>query len=163
AYGDAVQDRNAAEEKWHDPAQESNEEPKAPPFTDTKEYFYHTEAIAYELQHPRKVPEAAYQDNMTFNFHKWYETEESDPQYFAYNREQLEKLIDFCLQHNWRPVLITIPVTQVLEEGLLDDYKQVYLYDNLAQVDTQGVEYIDFTTNRQLTENMFLYSNADHF
>ncbi len=158
-----MRERIAAEEKWIDPREATaSAEHKAIPFKETKEYFTYVESIEYELAHPRKIPRATYMDNMNFIFNKWYHTEEFDPAYFAYNRRELEKLIAYCLKNNWRPVLITIPVTSILEDGLLDDYKQVYLYDNLAQTDTQGVEYIDFTTRTDFTDNMTFFSNADH-
>jgi hypothetical protein len=128
----------------------------------TADYYYNVEAIQHELANTTAVETRLYMDNMNFIYHKWYETDEFDPKYFEGNREDLEKLIEYCLEHNWRPVLITIPITHVLQDGLLDDYMQKYLYDNLEKTDLQGVEYIDFSKDERITKNNFLFENADH-
>jgi hypothetical protein len=122
--------------------------------------FYNVEAITDELasaSSPQK-----YIDNVDFIYNKWYHTDEFSPEYFDQNKKDLEQLIAFSLKQKWQPVLITIPVSDDLIDGLLDDYMQVYLYDNLNQVDKKGVEYIDFSNDKRITTNTALFSNADH-
>lgn len=161
-YAQKVKDRISEEERWKSPDDAPHEAPQAPPFYETHEYFTYVDAIKHELRNPRPISNEKYIDNMNFIFNKWYETDEFSPDYFSYNRKELEKLISYCIEQNWRPVLLTIPVTSVLEDGLLDDYKQVYIYDNLEKSDLQGAPYFDFTTRADITENMSLFGNADH-
>ncbi len=133
----------------------------APGFT-AEELRFNVNAIRTELANPTKTPPTHFIDNLDFVFNKWYHTDEFDPKYFESNRQDLEALIAYCLEKEWRPVLITIPVAQKLEDGLLSDYKQVYLYDNIAQTNLQGTEYIDFTTRTDITTNLSLFDNVDH-
>jgi hypothetical protein len=167
-YADAVRDRIAEEERWQEPSPSPQAAPTslatqsaAVVATHTFDFF-NVNFMARELAHPSPVDSYKYVDNMNFIFHKWYETEEFGTQYFAGNRQDLERLIAYCLQQHWRPVLITIPVSQVLMDGLLDDYLPKYLYDNLAQTNTRGVEYLDFSQKNGIAQDMFLFGNADH-
>jgi hypothetical protein len=122
--------------------------------------FYNVEAITAELASPSAAQK--YIDNVDFIYNKWYHTDEFNPDYFKQNQEDLEKIIAFSLKQKWQPVLITIPISDDLIDGLLDDYMQVYLYDNLNKVDTQGIEYLDFSADKRITTNTALFSNADH-
>lgn len=160
-YADAVRERVAKEERWDEP-EAAPQRAAGAPIGDPTELYYALETIQSELASPTAAPVQDYIDNMSFIFHKWYETDEFGTQHFARNRKDLERLIRYSLDHNWRPVLITIPLTEVLQEGLLDDYMQKYLYDNLAKTDLQGVEYIDFS-HHSIAQNTSLFSNADHF
>ena len=71
-------------------------------------------------------------------------------------------LLSYIRKNNWQPVLVTIPVTAILENGLLDDYKQVYLDDNLDKVEKQGVVYLDYTARQDFTNNLLFFGDADH-
>ena len=169
-YTDKVEERISEEERWKEPEQQQLEvvvPPQAPtkgPILniDPEEIPYNVEAILAELNSPSPISKERYIDNMNFIFNKWYHTEEFDPKYFEINRRDLEKLIAYCKKNNWRPVLITIPISAVLQEGLLDDYMGKYLYENMDKTDLQGAEYIDFSNQLNVSTNNYLYSNADH-
>jgi len=118
--------------------------------------------IQTELNAPPEPSEARLIASMHFMVNKWYNSGGFDPQYFAENRQGLEELIAYCLQHNWRPVLITLPISQVLLEGLNPNYLQQYVYDNLEKMDLKNIDYFNFATNTQLTQNRYLFSNSDH-
>lgn len=126
------------------------------------DYFFNVEAIQKELAAPSTTFASNYMDNMDFIFNKWYHTDEFNPKFFETNRRDLENLIKYSLQHRWRPVVITIPISDHLQDGLFDDYMQVYLYDNLQKTDLHGTEYIDFSHDTRITKNTTLYNNADH-
>lgn len=173
AYGEAVQKRISEEERWEEPVQEKPApQPKEAPAQRRRtvqvqtvsgdQLFLNVEALSLELATPSALAHNSYTDNLDFIFNKWYHTDEFGEQYFERNRKDLASLIRYCLKKRWRPVVITIPVAEVLEEGLLDDYKQKYLYDHLAQTDLQGVEYIDFTQRKDFIKNLNFFSNADH-
>lgn len=128
---------------------------------EVSELQYNVEYIQQNLLRTA-TGENKFGENVHFIFNKWYHTDEFSPDFFNINIRDLEKLIAFCKKNNWRPVLITIPITKELEKGLLDDYKQVYLYDNLAKSDLQGTSYIDFSNDEHLSTKNFWFSNADH-
>ena len=170
-HQDQVEARIAQEEKWEEPlakevlsATESVDQPKPKVklSVDPQEIYFNVEAINQELSSPTYLPPEKLIDSMNTLFDKWYHTDEFNQQYFAQNRKDLEKLIDYCLKNHWRPVLVSIPVSKVLVDGLMDDYMQVYLYDNLDQVDTKGLEYLDYNQDKRLVDNDFLFGNADH-
>ncbi len=124
--------------------------------------FYNVSIIELALQNPQLKSYYQPIDNMDFIFNKWYHTKEFDKKYFKQNIKDLEELISYINKNNWKAVLITIPVREVLEEGLLDDYKQIYLYDNLAKIRTKNYQYFDYTKNKSFTQNDLFFSNADH-
>ncbi len=129
--------------------------------TPPRDTTFDIDFILANLEKPTKIP-GKFENSVNFMYTKWYQTDEFNPDYFAVNKKDLERLIAFCLKQNWKPVLITIPISQELEDGLLDDYKQVYLYDVLSQTDTQGVEYLDFSSDPQIKQNNLWFGNSDH-
>lgn len=169
-YADLVKERIAKEEKWEEPkiieteaTTENDNQPKLPILNiRPEEILFNVEAIKAELTSPSPVDSAQYIDNMNFIFNKWYQTDEFDPKYFEINRRDLAELISYCRKNHWRPVLITIPVTEILKDGVLDDYMDKYLYENLEKVDLLGAEYIDFSSRKELSTATSFFGNADH-
>lgn len=125
------------------------------------DYFARVSVIRKLLASPPASPSSRFTDSMNFVFNKWYRTDEFGTQYFDANRRDLENLIDYALKMHWRPVLVTVPVSQVLLKGLFPDYMQVYVYDNLRKTDLRGIEYFDFTSD-ELTKHTELYADTDH-
>lgn len=129
---------------------------------DSDNYFYNVEAIKQEIADHTPEDPRRLQDNMNFVYHKWNETDEFGQQYFAENRHDLEKLILYCQEQGWRPVLLTLPISQILLDGLQDDYMDVYLYQNLAKMDLHAVEYLDYSANTGMSDDILFFENADH-
>ncbi len=169
-HSDRIQERISEEERWKESEPELPVASSSPPVIskgpilniEPGEILFNVEAIQNELNNPTYAKVDGYIDNMNFIFNKWYHTEEFDPKYFAANRKDLEALIAYCKDKRWRPVLITIPITAILQDGLLDDYMEKYLYENIIQTDLQGVEYIDYSNLTKITTNNSLFGNADH-
>lgn len=173
-YSNKVNERISEEERWKEPEKKQAsttdikekqpvvEAPKLVLNIAQDEVIFNVEAIENELKNPSYVNSESYIDNMNFLFKKWYHTEEFDPKYFVENRKDLEELILYCLKNNWRPVLITIPISAVLQDGLLDDYMEKYLYENLRATNLHKVEYLDYSNLTSITKNNSLFSNADH-
>lgn len=123
--------------------------------------YFHVEMINTKLASSSAKASKRLVDSMLFSFDRWYRTKAFDPKYFGSNRKDLEKLISYTLKKKWKPVLITVPISAVMQEGLLDDYMQVYLYDNIKKTNLQGVPYFDFSSEPIITKNFFYY-DADH-
>lgn len=95
-------------------------------------------------------------------FAKWYESDEFNPKYFEQNSKDLLELLSYIEDKGWRPVLLTVPVSQKLEQTLYPDYMQVYLRDNMAVLDVGKVPYFDYTLSNQIKVNDSFFDNADH-
>lgn len=102
--------------------------------------------------------------SVDFMSHKWYDSGDFSGEYLTTNSHDLERLIAYCLQNNWRPVLISVPISQALLDGLhgRDDFKRKYVYEPLAQTNTQGAPYFDFSQNEQFIQNGYFFGNSDH-
>lgn len=167
-----VRDRVAASEKWAEatppPSQtaanvvpiKAKRQLVMRPHRD--QMFFNVEAIEAELATPSAWPTKTIEENTHFVYHKWYETDEFGPQHFNLNQKELEQLIRYVQKQGWRPLLITLPVSHQLEETLLDDYMEKYLYQNLSQIKKDGVAYWDFSRETNLAHHPLLWGNADH-
>lgn len=93
---------------------------------------------------------------------KWYKSGSFSTEAFDGNKKDLEAIISYSLDHGWRPILITLPISQVLLDKLEPNYMQQYVYDNLNDINLYGIKYFNFTSNTQLTKNKYLFGNSDH-
>lgn len=171
-YADALIEKKVAEEevgsssKNADPANSAPQSIASIKTSDSvspqklDDYYFQVEAIKKELEHPTTSTEAF--ENINFTYNKWLHTDEFSKQFFDSNRRDLERLIRYCIKKNWRPVLVTIPISEQMEKALPKEYKQEYLYANMAKTNTQRVEYFDFSIDPQIKANTTLFSNADH-
>lgn len=104
------------------------------------------------------------EDSANFIYQKWYHTDEFSPEFFEDNQRDLEKILQLAQRRGWRPVVITIPISTELQDTLLDDYLDTYLYQQLAQMslEEKGVPYWDFTTQPPISNHSEWYDNSDH-
>jgi len=163
-HADQVRDRISEEQRAPEQPSVSNasSKPRKQFGVGSEEDLLNVEAIKLEIAKPTSIDLKNHRENVNFVYHKWYETDEFGQQYFAKNSHDLEELIAYCYANGWRPVLITIPVTNLLLDGLLDDYMQTYVYNNLENTDLQGTKYLDFSKNEVISKDNYLFSNADH-
>lgn len=124
--------------------------------------YFNVNVIESELASPSVSIANKLGDSMTFIYNKWYHTDGFGKEYFEANRMDLERLIAYTLKKKWRPVLVSIPISQVLEDGLLPDYMQTYVYDNISKTNLQGVDYFDFSKYDPIKRDSFLYRDSDH-
>lgn len=164
-YNDQIRERISAEERWVTPTPTPTSTPTAAPALTAKvggENYFQVRVIQHELSSPSADSDKRLEGSLNFIFEKWYRTGGFGPQYFEQNRKDLEQLIAYCQQMKWRPVLITIPISKVLQVGLLPDFMQVYVYDNITKTNLHGADYVDFTRYDQLTRDTYLFRDSDH-
>lgn len=101
-------------------------------------------------------------ESTSFMVDKWNKTDGFHTKYFETNRKDLQAILDYSVEHGWRPVLVTYPINQVLLDELGPNYLEDYIHSNLRQVNLYNSPYINFAANRQLTENRYLFINSDH-
>src|SRR3990167_2102871 len=95
------------------------------------------------------------QDSVIFMVDKWRDPSQFGSKYIDTNSKDLEALIKYCLNHKWRPILISIPISQRLIDGLGPDYMQAYVYGPLKTTNIHNVEFIDFSGYKQFRENAY--------
>ncbi len=95
-------------------------------------------------------------------YEKWNHTDEFDASYFLTNRKDLEAVIDFAVSKNWKPVLVTIPISATLQDILQDDFFETNVYENLRLTDTQFTPYFDYTAHQNIAEYSCYFGNSDH-
>ena len=118
--------------------------------------------IKAELKDPPTPPDKDFTDSAHFIVNKWFNSGGFSVESFDENKKDLKKIINYCLKNNWRPVLITLPISQVLLDNLDPGYMKEYVYDNVREIDVEKLDYFDFTLNPQLIKNSNLFSNSDH-
>lgn len=81
---------------------------------------------------------------------------------YEYNRANLEKLVSFCLQRGWRPVLVTTPFTDAytrnFSSGFFDDFRR--RVEEVAR--KYGVPYLDFSRSAPYSGDIDLFCDSDH-
>ena len=79
------------------------------------------------------------------------------------NTKLLTDMVNFCIKHKFKPVLVTIPVYSALTNDFTKEELDYYYYSNLHKVvkDT-GVLYIDYSKDKRLVDNPAYYNNSDH-
>lgn len=154
--------QEVAEEKPEIPKVTTNNHTKEPEIDPETLSPFYIPLIEEKLASPSAKPEDL-AGSVNFMKNKWLNTKEFSQEYFEENIQDLEKIITYSLKNNWRPIVITIPISEELEKSLTDEYMQTYLYNNIDKTNLQGVEYLDFTQNTALTKRTFWFSNSDHF
>lgn len=101
-------------------------------------------------------------ESAQFVVNKWFNSGGFSTASFSENKKDLQKIIEYSLKNNWRPVLITLPISQVLLDNLDPSYMNEFVYDHVKEVNVKKLDYFDFTRNPQLTKNSDLFSNSDH-
>lgn len=106
--------------------------------------------------------DAKLQDSVIFIINKWHTPGDFGPEFFAANRTDLENLIEYCQAHHWRPVLMTIPISQRLTDGLGQDYLTTYVTTQIKKTNLHGSVYLDFSDQTALRSNGYFWSDSDH-
>lgn len=75
----------------------------------------------------------------------------------------LQDMVQFCLDSGLRPVLVTTPVYEALNENFdQDELAQCYFNPIAAVQAATGVPYFDFSHDPQLSTHPEYYGNSDH-
>ena len=83
--------------------------------------------------------------------------------YMEENTTLLTEMINYCREHEFTPVLITIPVYHSLTEAFTEEELDKYYFSNIdATVKATGVQYIDYSKDERFIFDPTYYSNSDH-
>lgn len=75
-----------------------------------------------------------------------------------YRIDLMRKLVDFCIERDYQPVLVIPPVTEYLAKEFTPKFSQIYIYDFLERVE-RNVNILDYSKEKSLMEKDY-YMNS---
>jgi hypothetical protein len=85
---------------------------------------------------------------------------------FAYNQALLGNLIDLCLAHDIRPVLVSTPVTSILNDIYAEKspafFDTFYRFSHEVCAKYPGLLYFDYSHDPRFTGDFSLFFDGDH-
>lgn len=84
---------------------------------------------------------------------------------FEQNIKEVSEIIELCYDHNLRPVLITSPVTDVLNDFFEKDKTFFQSFERFSKVLVEkypDIVYLDYSRNERFSKNHELFSDGDH-
>jgi hypothetical protein len=85
---------------------------------------------------------------------------------FIHNKQMLSQIIDFCYANDIQPVLITTPITSILnttyEENSTDFFDTFYRFSRELQEDYPSLLYLDYSHDPRFENEFTLFQDADH-
>lgn len=101
-------------------------------------------------------------ESVIFMVNKWKNTGDFGKDYFEANSKDLETLLSYSKKNGWRPVLVSIPISKRLQDGMEKDFLVNYVFTPLKKTDTRSIDFIDFVWYDKFATNAALFNNSDH-
>jgi hypothetical protein len=92
---------------------------------------------------------------------------EAGEESYAYNQEFICKMVELCLAHDIRPVLVATPITSILN-SLYDerspDFFDAYYYRFIREICEKypGLTFFDYSHDSRFVNDFSLFSDNDH-
>lgn len=80
---------------------------------------------------------------------------------FANTRKILAGMIQYCLDNDFKPILVVTPVSKIMREHLGNDFIQIVLYDNIKMSNKQNVPFMDYLEDPEFDDSSLYCNNAD--
>ena len=72
---------------------------------------------------------------------------------FSYTRETVTKMVMWCREHDLKPVLVNLPVTNEMAKNFSQEFLDAFYYDHIHKlVQELNVKFIDLQENERLTD-----------
>ncbi len=78
---------------------------------------------------------------------------------------QLKEILDFCIENDYKPILITTPFTYLYNNGIGVENYQERIYKNLEKIKKQYQEkyiYLDYSHDKRFENNLEYFRDSDH-
>ena len=86
---------------------------------------------------------------------------------FSYNKFLVSQMVEFCYAHEIQPVLVTTPITSVLNnifwEKTPDFFDDFYRFTRELQEAYPSLPYFDYSHDPRFENDFSLFRDADHF
>jgi hypothetical protein len=85
---------------------------------------------------------------------------------YAYNQELVRKIVELCLSHDIRPVLVATPITSILNN--IYDERSPGFFDTFRRFAGEicerypGLEFFDYSHDRRFEHDFSLFFDSDH-
>lgn len=89
------------------------------------------------------------------------EVSEELEQKFIQTREILTRMIQFCYDNDYRPVLVITPVSEIMNSQIGDKFIQKVLYENIALANKQNAPLLDYLRDERFKDESLYHNNAD--
>jgi len=74
--------------------------------------------------------------------------------------ELVTNMITYCLENNFRPILVTPPSSEILNKRLFNKFLQSFLYNNINKANIQNVPFLGYMEDKRFKDYK-LYINSD--
>lgn len=91
-------------------------------------------------------------------------SEEIEPELeekFMKTRAILTDMIQYCLDHNFKPILVVTPVSKAMNECMSDGFMQKVLFDNIKLANKQNVPFLNYLKDSRFQDISLYYNSAD--
>jgi hypothetical protein len=75
------------------------------------------------------------------------------------NIEILKEMIDFCIEREYEPVLLVLPVTKELSALFPDAFVQKYIMDCINQANQKNVKFLNYWKDERFEENELCFDS----
>lgn len=79
---------------------------------------------------------------------------------FLKTTQILKDMIQYCIEHKFRPVIVIPPVSKILSDLLPKEFMKIYLYDNIEIANERKIPVLDYLYSPQMQDYQ-LYINSD--
>ena len=80
---------------------------------------------------------------------------------FSKSRDILTGMIQFCYDHDYKPVLVVTPVSGIMNSQLGDAFIKKVLFDNIVKANLQGAPLLDYLKDERFQDISLYHNNAD--
>ena len=80
---------------------------------------------------------------------------------FMETRAVLTKMIQFCLDNGFKPVLVVTPVSEAMNECLSEAFINKVLFDNIKKANKQNVPLLNYLRDKRFLDISLYANNAD--
>lgn len=81
---------------------------------------------------------------------------------YSYNIQQLDNMIEYCLNHNFKPILLTTPYSKYYNQNFNSDFYNWFYGTTREICNKYKIEYWDYSHDERLTNNIQLFVDTDH-
>lgn len=78
-----------------------------------------------------------------------------------YNREKLRDIVNFCRSRSFIPVIVILPVTDIMASKFSKSFLQTFVYDNLACVSDQA-HIIDYFEDERFAQQYEMFRDSEY-
>lgn len=80
---------------------------------------------------------------------------------FVKTRIILSRMIDFCIDNGYRPILVVTPVSEIMNNELSNAFIKSVLYDNIQVSNKQNALFLDYLRDSRFADYKQYYQSAD--